>query len=133
MTRVRSYLLTGLLLLGAPVVGAPASAAPREHETHGTVRRLCSPAVICHWVSGPAAGRLRRGTDVRRFDLGPRYALGVTSGQRPALRGFVLRSAFCPPSARGRRAQERARALAARTHGSRTPGDPARDRLSGTR
>jgi len=85
------------------------------------VRRLCASVVMRHWVGGPPAGRLRAGTDVRRFDLGPRYALGVTHGRRPALRGFVARSAFCPASARGRRAQAHARELAARA----TRGRPA--------
>jgi len=113
-SRLRLSLL-GFLLLAALLASAPAGAAPREHDTHGTVRKLCVPAVMRHWAGGPSAGRLERGTNVRRFDLGPRLALGVTNGHRPVVRGYVARSAFCPPSARGRRALARARALAARS------------------
>ncbi len=92
---------------------APALADARPHATHGTVRRLCADTTIRPWPGGPPAGRLAAGTDVRRFDLGPRWALGVTSGRRPVLRGYVRLGAFCPPSARGRAALARARALAA--------------------
>ena len=115
-SRLRRSLLGLLLLpLAGLVTAAPAGAVPREHDTHGTVRKLCAPVVMRHWAGGPPAGRLKRGTDVRRFDIGPRFALGVTYGRRPVVRGYVARSAFCPPSARGRRALARARALAERT------------------
>lgn len=104
-------LLVALTLLAAVL---PAGAGAREHGIHGTVRRLCADAVVRHWPGGPVAGRLARGVDVRRFDLGKRYALGVTQGHRPVVRGYVPLSAFCAPSARGRAALDRAAELALR-------------------
>jgi Tol biopolymer transport system component len=102
--------------------GAAGAAGRREHLVHGTVRRLCDPVRMRKWPGGPSVGRVASGRDVRRYHFQGPWALGVTT-RRPLRRGYVLVAAFCPPSARGRRAATVARALAAKPPHGR-PGTP---------
>jgi Tol biopolymer transport system component len=101
---------------------AGASAARREHAVHGTVRKLCDPVRVHKWPGGPSVGRLAAGRDLRRYHFDGPWALSVST-RRPILRGYVLARAFCPPSARGRRAAAVARRLAAHPPAGR-PGTP---------
>jgi TolB protein len=120
---VRRALPLAFTALALLVVALPSGAdARRDHVVHGTVRKLCDAAKVRKWPSGPSIGRVPAGHDLRRYHFQGEWALSVTT-KRPFLRGYVLTRAFCPPSARGRRAAEAARRLAAHPPTGR-PGTP---------
>jgi Tol biopolymer transport system component len=101
-----------LLALIALAWSSGADAARREHAVHGTVRKLCDAVQVHKWPGGPRVGRVAAGRDLRRYHFEGAWALTVST-RAPVLRGYVLVRAFCPPSARGRRAAAVARRLAA--------------------
>lgn len=121
-------LLLPLLALMATLAATGLDAAPadasarREHGRHGIQRRVCASTAVRRWPGGPPVGTVPRGADFHRYDTRGRWSLGVTVGAPQRLRGYVLNTRFCPPSARGRRALVRARTLAARV----LPGRPGR-------
>ncbi len=106
---VRALGFVCLLLLLLPAAG---QAEGRPHGTHGYVRGLCADATIRRWPAGPAVTVARSGEGLRRYFHRGAWAMVTTERRRKQARGYVLAAKFCPPSARGRAAMARDRALA---------------------
>ena len=105
----RALSLACLLLVLLPAL---AQAEGRAHGTHGYVRGLCADATIRRWPAGPVVSRAPDGEGLRRYFRRGAWAMVTTEHRRSQARGYVLAAKFCPPTARGRAAMARDRALA---------------------